>query len=91
MLSAFAMRAVFLFLPTEMCVLTMFLGLLTDMECISCRITSELVNTLPGRDTREGNRAQPKCMGDAHDFQTRLEAGFAELLQMRRYRITCCW
>lgn len=29
--------------------------------------------------------------GDAHTFQTGLEAGFAELLQTRRCRITCCW
>lgn len=29
--------------------------------------------------------------GDAHTLQIGLEAVFVELLQMRRWRITCCW
>lgn len=76
-LTAFARRAVFLFFPTQMCVLCMLLRLLTAMECVSTLNYQRVVNTLTGSDTREGNRAQPKRIGDAHTSQTRLEAGFA--------------
>lgn len=56
-LSTFARKAVFLGVPTQMCVSCMFLRLLTEMEYVSTLNYQWVVNALPGSNAREENRA----------------------------------